>query len=484
MRLPRTVWAFAGVKLVFHLATTRLSYHRDELYFIAASKRLAFSYVDFQPITPLLVRAARFAFGDSLLGLRVIPALAGALAIVLAALIARELGGDRRAQVLAAFALLVVPLFVGMDAAVNTVSLETPAWMLVAFVTARLIRTSDDRLWVALGAAGGLALLVKFTMVAYLGGLGVAILLTPLRIGLRSKWLWLGAAIGAVMVVPSIVWQFRHDLPVVEFVSNQGGGGAVLGLRGRLGYLAGLVILPGIFAVLLYVPGLLWLFRNKTFRALGIAHAVALVVFFAASGKGYYAAPAIGVLVSAGAVTVVERRERLPRALMAAIAASLLLSLPFVVPLVPMSVLRANPDISDASEIGERIGWDDYARTVSRIYRELPENERSRAVVLGSNYTLSTAIEYYSATYDLPVAVSGQNSAYLWWPQLPRNHVAIAVDFNEARLRRYYSDVRRVGTVRNREGVDNYEWGDAIYVVRGPKITPGELRERVRIFTA
>ncbi|HYZ93091.1 MAG TPA: glycosyltransferase family 39 protein [Actinomycetota bacterium] len=483
-RLPAWVWAFAAVKIGFHVATTRLSFHRDELYFISASKRLVVSYVDFQPVTPVLLRLERTLFGDSLIGLRLIPAIAGAVVILLGALIARELGGDRRAQILAAFMMLVAPMFVGMNSTLNTVSLETPAWMLVALVTIRLLRTEDERLWAALGAAAGLALLVKFTMAAYLGALGIAVLATPLRRSLRSPWLWLGAAIGAAMFVPSVVWQFRHDFAVVEFVSNQGGGGAILGLRGRLGYLAGLIILPGIVPVLVYVPGLIWLWRHKTFCTLAIAHAVALVAFFVASGKGYYAFPAIAVLLCAGSVALMERRDRYPRAVMAGTAAGLLLSLLFVVPIAPISVYRDNPDLAEGAEIGERIGWDELARTVSGIYTDLPSHDRARTFMVGSNYTLPSAIEFYADDYDEPPAVSGHNSAYLWWPRLPRDHVAIFVGFDPKWVGRYYRDVRFVGRFRNSEGVKNYDWNAPICVARGPKVTPQELRELVKSFEA
>src|SRR3954467_10435678 len=101
-RLPSGVWAFAFGKAAIVLATTRFSFHRDEFYFIEASKRLAPSYVDFQPAVPVLVRLERFVFGNSIYGLRLIPALAGAVVVLLAAMIARELGGDRRAQTFAA----------------------------------------------------------------------------------------------------------------------------------------------------------------------------------------------------------------------------------------------------------------------------------------------------------------------------------------------------------------------------------------------
>lgn len=484
LRAPGVVWVFVLSKIGFHLATTRLEHHRDELYFIAASKRLAASYVDFQPITPLLVRLVRTVFGESLLALRLIPTLAGAAAIVLAALIARELGGNRRAQILAALALTIVPTFIGMDSAVNTVSLETPAWMLVVLVTARLLRTQDDRLWLALGAAAGLALLVKFTMVAYLLGLGIALLATPVRERLRTGWPWLGALVGAAIVAPSIVWQFRNDLPVVEFVGNQGGGGAVLGLRGRLGYIAGLVILAGVVSVILYVGGLVWALRSPTYSVIGVAHAVAFIVFLVASGKGYYAAPGMAALMCAGAVWIVQRRDRMPRALIAGIVVSLVVSLPLLVPLVPTSVLRESREIAEGTEMGERIGWRELARNVGRIAETLPQSDRARLVFVGSNYTLPAAVEFYADDYDLPPAYSGHNSAYLWWPDIPRDHVAIVIGFSRERLLRYYEDVRFIERVRNSEGVRNYEWDKPIHVARGPRITPGELRERIKTFEA
>lgn len=484
-RLPLPVWVFVGAKVAFHLATTRLEHHRDELYFISASKRLAFSFVDFQPVTPFLVRVARLVFGESLVGLRVIPALAGAVAIVLAALIAVELGSDRRGQIWAAFALLVVPLFVGMDGAVNTVSLETPAFMLVAFFVVRISRTDDQRWYIALGAAAGLSLLVKFTAAAYLAGVALGILATPMRKHVRGPWLWTGAAVAAVLVAPSVVWQFANDLPVVEFVANQGGGGAVLGLRGRAGFLVSLLILPGPIALFLTIPGLRFALREKTARPLGIAVVASLVVFVVASGKGYYAAPGIAVLCVAGAIAVTAWTESARRNVAIALVLNVLVPLPLLVPLVPTSLLRESEDIAQATELSERIGWRELAQQVSDVYRSIPSDDRARTIFLGRNYTLPSVVEFYADDYDQPaIAVSGHNSSYLWWPRIPRDHIAIVVGIERDRVERAYGNVRRVGTVTNREGVRGYDWGDEIVVAREPKLTPEGLREFFKVFQA
>jgi hypothetical protein len=194
----------------------------------------------------------------------------------------------------------------------------------------------------------------------------------------------------------------------------------------------------------------------------------------------------MAVLMCAGAVWIVGRKDRYPRGLMIGIGLSLLLSLPLVVPILPTSVLVGRPDLSDATEIGERLGWDDIARDVSKAYASLDDNQRSQALFLGENYTLPAAIEYYADDYDLPaIAVSGHNSSYLWWPEdIPREHVAIVIGFDRWKMRELYSDVQRVGTVRNDEGVDNYEWGKPIWIGRSPLHPPDELRERVKTFQA
>src|SRR5581483_2800599 len=90
--------ALALLAFAAHLATaSRYGYFRDELYFIACAKHLAWGYVD-QP--PLVAFAAWISapFGYDLTVLRLLPALAAALTVWLAARIARELGGGTFAQ--------------------------------------------------------------------------------------------------------------------------------------------------------------------------------------------------------------------------------------------------------------------------------------------------------------------------------------------------------------------------------------------------
>src|SRR5215204_94720 len=104
---PAVAWlplaAVAGAVAALLLAFAgRYGYHRDELYFLRAGRELAFGYVDQPPLTPLLARAMDELVPGSLVGLRLPSAIAAGLLVLITGLIARELGGGRTAQLLAA----------------------------------------------------------------------------------------------------------------------------------------------------------------------------------------------------------------------------------------------------------------------------------------------------------------------------------------------------------------------------------------------
>jgi hypothetical protein len=354
--------------------------------------------------------------------------------------------------------------------------------MLVALIVARLLRTREKRLWVALGAAIAVGLLVKFTELAYLAGLGAAILATPLRKDFRTLWPWLGGAVIAGALAPSVAWQASHHWAVVEFVRHQGTGGRVLGLGGRPGFLAALVILPGPAALWVWLPGVRRLWRDDKLRVLAITHLLAFAVLFAASGKGYYAGPGIAVLLAAGSVALDARPGWSPRPLATALLLTLVLVLPLF--LAPVSWLRASKDLAQANELSEHIGWDDMAATVSHVYRSLSAVDRDHAVAIGSNYTIPAALDFYAKRFPLPPAGSGRNSAYLWQPHVPDDHVAIAIGFARMQVEALYRSVVRVATITNREGVHGYDWGDPVFVCRGPKLSWDAEWRRLKVFTA
>src|SRR5262252_5879313 len=120
----------AAAKLLFHLLTAgRYGIFRDELYYLACSEHLDWGYVDQPPLIAVLAWIARRSFGESLLAIRLLPAIAGAGLVVLTGTLTKELGGRRFAQALAALAVAVVPVNLIMHHWMTMNAFEPVIWM-------------------------------------------------------------------------------------------------------------------------------------------------------------------------------------------------------------------------------------------------------------------------------------------------------------------------------------------------------------------
>src|SRR5688572_7477257 len=109
-----TVLVLATLTLFIHVAVNLWSpygVHRDELLYLAMGRHLRLWRMDFPPGIAMVAELSRGVFGDSLVALRILPALAHAALVALAATIARTMGGTRAAQILAAVAVMANPLF-------------------------------------------------------------------------------------------------------------------------------------------------------------------------------------------------------------------------------------------------------------------------------------------------------------------------------------------------------------------------------------
>src|ERR671915_1564128 len=216
----------ALVKLLLHLLTAgNYGYFRDELYYIAASERLDLGYVDFPPFMALATALARAALGDSLLALGLLPALAGAAVVVLAGLMARELGGGRFAQGIAALAVLVAPNFLVFGTFLSMDAFDQLFWVSATYVLLLILKRDRLRLWLLFGLIVGLGLLTKLTMLSFGFAVLVALLLTPARRHLLSPWPWISGAIAVAFLAPYVYWNATNGWPTPEFWGEYGGKG-------------------------------------------------------------------------------------------------------------------------------------------------------------------------------------------------------------------------------------------------------------------
>src|SRR5690348_7964259 len=152
--------------------SARYGYVRDELYFLAAGHHLAFGYVDQPPLTPLLARLAVFAGGNTLVGLRVVPALGIAALVVLTAAMSRMLGAGRAGQLLAALGAAACGEYLGAMHELTTTPADFVCWAVTLLLVMKLLASRDPRWWLAVGASAGVAGEAKWNIAFLLAALG------------------------------------------------------------------------------------------------------------------------------------------------------------------------------------------------------------------------------------------------------------------------------------------------------------------------
>ncbi|MFB7619903.1 ArnT family glycosyltransferase [Kitasatospora sp. NPDC056181] len=476
--LDRRVFAVAGVVFVVLMALSRrYGFHRDELYFLDCARHLQASYVDQPVLAPLMARVSLSLFGVSAAGLRLWPALAAAGTVVVGALTAREFGGARRAQLLAAIATATMPVLLGSAHVANTTSYELLAWAAIAFVVVRIGRTGDTRWWLAAGVLVGLGAEFNHLAAIFAAVLLAAVLLGPARRTVVDRRLLAGAVIAALLVLPDLWWQAHHGWAMFEMAralnGEHGGPGNILTwLVGQLG-------MSCLAMALLWMAGLRFLWRSgrPLWRALVIVYAALFVLFAVTTGaQVYYLAGLYVCLLAAGAVDLdgwlYARPERL-RGLVIGTAVSAALSAAVVLPVLPASGVAWTYGTSPIS--GETQGWPQLVGTVRQVWTGLPVEQRANAVIFAADYSEAGAINELGRTAGLPTAVSSQNTDWWWGPGNPDATTVVAIAPGphyapgyEAHLHQYFRNVRVAATLTNPDGVHNIESGGHVYVCTDP----------------
>lgn len=443
-------------------------FHRDELYFIVAGRNLAFGYPDQPPLTPLLSVAATAVLSVEPFAVRVLPALASGLTVVLVAGIARDMGGSRLAQVLAAVTMGLSGLLAAGHLG-STATYELFLWTIVMWLVVRLLDGGDARLWLAVGLVAGIALENKQTALILGAGLAGGLVLARRWDVLRSPWLWLGGLAALLLWLPNLAWQAVNGLPQLEMARDI----ASEADENRIMLVPQLLLLAGPLLFPILIIGVWWLARAegaRQWRAIVAGFAVVIVLVLLSGGKSYYASGMFGPLMAAGAIPVaawLERGQGRVRGAIVAVAAlcsGLLMAL-IALPILPPATLAQTPIPDIYPESAEQVGWPELVGVVRVAADTLTPEERADAVVFTLNYGEASAVRVLGE--DLPPAYSGHNGYGDWGPPPEEAAVVILVGPRDAAGWRWAmgSCVSR-GQVDNGVGLANEEQDAGVWVCR------------------
>jgi 4-amino-4-deoxy-L-arabinose transferase-like glycosyltransferase len=500
------VLAIVVAVVLLHLLTIgRYGYHRDELQFLSDAHHLDWGFVSYPPLAPFLARISLAVFGLSLSGLRLFPLAAMTAALLVTSLIARDLGGGRLAQTAATLSVALSPLSLFEATKFQYTAFDYLWWVVAAWCVVRLLRSEDPRWWLAIGTTLGIGLLTKYSILFLIAGIFCGMLFTSARRWFLSPWFWAGVAITVAVVLPNLLWEIRNGFISWRFLQT---------IHDRdiaTGRTAGFLTEQfshclSVFAVPLFLWGLIAFLRSPRYRMLGWMYLIPLILFFLAQGRSYYLAPAYPMLVAMGSVaaerwyldspmpsvsransrrrnkksrswTPASRPTRLARRVIAAVFFSGLFVwgawlCAFLIPLASSGPLRQFALVRN-EDLRDEFGWTELVRTVAGIRDSLPPDRQAHLGVAVGNYGEQGAIEVLGPTFHLPPPISTSNSAWLrGYPSTPPTTL-IVLGWTPDDANALFSGCTLSGRNGNAEGVPNEESTQHPYIfVCGPPRLP------------
>jgi len=461
----------AIARVLLHTATNgQYGFHRDELQTLDDARHLDWGFVVYPPITPLLGRLELILFGTSLAGFRFFAAVAVSAVMVLAGLIAKELGGTRHTQVLSAIATGVAPFSLVQGAVLQYVSFDYLWDVTAIYGLVRLLKSENPRCWILVGAALGLGMETRYTAGFLALGIVGAVLLTPARRYLLSGWLWAGVALSVLIFLPNLVWQVRHAFISLDFLKHLHARDLAQGRYNGF-YREQFFTCVNVVTVPLVLLGL-WFYlvreEGRRYRLIGWAYLVTFTLFAVAGARSYYTAPLYPMLLASGSVLLQiflapaqPRWSRLVyRTQWISIALSGMASALLTLPVTPRgsSAWRLANQVHD--QFREEVGWPELAQTVARVYHSLSPEEQKTTGILTGNYGEGGALNLYGPALGLPHAMSLTNS--FWYrgydPRLPQ--IVIVTGFGLEQAQELFESCQIVARNTNPDGVVNEESRD------------------------
>jgi hypothetical protein len=473
---------------LYLVAAPNYGYFRDELYYLACGEHPAWGYVDQPPLIAWMAWVLQHSIGTSLYALRFLPMVGDVGAVFVAGLLARDLGGKRWAMFLAALAVLVTPIYLGLSHLFTMNAFDPLLWGLLAWLLVKLVQNGDQRLWLWIGVLVGITLLNKYGVLFFLFGLLVGVAITPLRRSFARPWFWVGAAIAALIALPNFLWQRHWNYPFLQLIINVRKGPRDV-MSPPLPYLGQQAQMIGFVSAVLVVLGVWFVFspRGRRYAVLGFGFVGVLGLMMVLKGKFYYVAPVYPVMFAAGAVQFERMTEGTswrwarPTYAIAMLVVGALIA-PTIIPIFPVKMFIAysqtlgitqqkfeNQPLSELPQIfADMYGWEERVKIVADYFHSLPPEEQKVTAIGASDYGQAGAVDLFGPKYGLPKSISTNNNYWIWGPR--EYHGESLILMNEDSPEKYVDQCRTLTMVAHPS--DPYSRPDSnrpIYHCRGLK---------------
>lgn len=492
----------AIIKLIIPLIThPDFELHRDAFLYLAMADHLAWGYAEVPPAIALFAWISKHILGIGIYAVRFLPALSGAVALILTGFITRELGGGRFAQILAVISFLSSVVYLRMNLFFQPVSFNLLFYLITVFIFIKILKNNQPRDWILLGITTGLGLLNKYTMLLPAFGIAIGLIFTPYRKFYQNKWLWISALIAFAIWLPNLIWQHTNGWPFLTHMQ-------ILSERQLTNVQPHLFILVQFlfcfYATPVWVCGYFYLQFSKStkpFRPLAYMYISTFFVLLLLHGKSYYLAPAYPMLLAAGGVLVEKfiisiRRIWLGWVFVVIIITGSITLIPVGLPVLSVEgmigyfkTMSKFVGMKEAlrwetgrlhqlpQDYADMLGWEAMVVRIAETYHGLSDAEKQKCTLFASNYGQAGAITYYAAKYRIPCAISQNGSFWTWGPGNYSGDVLIIAGLNEQQIGHYFSDIEQKASFKYPYARES---GMPIIIGRGLKTDVNELWQELK----
>jgi len=464
---------FMFVKLSLHLLTnTNYELHRDEMLYFNMADHLSFGYASVPPVIGFLAFLVKSVFGYSVFGIRLLPALAGVATIYLTAKIVKDLGGGFLALIIALTSFLLSPGFLLFDTLFTPNVFEQFVWTWILYLMLRMVNTNNPKIWVSIGILLGISFLIKYSVLFLIAGFFFALLLSSHRKLLVSKYFYWAIAIGVLICLPNLIWQYNHNLPVFYHYSEL--QRSQMTNMTRINYFIDLFSL-NIVATLIWLFGLVALIlfkRERKYQFFGIASLLIIFFFMLWKGKGFYNLGLIPFLFAIGAFAMekyfVNRLKLISYATLLVVIPTSLLAMPFALPLLTFGQMEKYSErlhhpavvpfirwedgkIHPVNQaFADMTGWKELVGIVANAYCELTLEEQKNCTIYGERtYGYAGAINFYGEKYNLPDAFTFNDCYVIWAPDTIPFGPMIYINYGKNGIDKLFENVKVAGKVND-----------------------------------
>jgi len=480
--------SLAIFKLLIHLFTgSNYELHRDEMLYFTMGSHLSWGFASTAPFITFLAYLVKCIFGYHEFAVKLLPAIFGALIVVLIASFIKEIGGKLPGIFFGCFAYIVSTAMLRTSSLFMPVIFELFFWMLFLFFVLKLINRQDPKYWIWIGISFGLAFLNKYSILILGFSTLIALLISENRKLLFSKYLIYGSLLDLLIISPNLIWQIQHNLAVVIHMKEL--------YRTQLVHVSVLTflleqIMMNFPALLIWMAGLMMLLfvkAEKKYKVFAYIFLFVLFLFLILKGKPYYTLGVYAMMFAFGGYCMekylIGKLNPVKYTLITFAVITAIVTLPFGLPLLPQKQMEefctfnskyitSEPMRGEANifyplpqDYMDMTGWKETAALVSQAYTKLDSVQKMNCIVFANNYGQASAIEFYGRQYHLPPIVCLNDSYIFWAPDSLTALNTIVTDSHLGDIPRLFNNYTEIGEVNNRYFREN---GLKVYLCQSP----------------